>query len=171
LVQQSAACQVRVMDCEQPLPLVTVLTTVIVTLVPQHSSNALGQSNVQVVPHSTVLLLAQVMTGASASTNVTVCVQVAVLLQPSLTVQVLVITQGQGPLLVTVVKLTLKFEQQISTMFVGASNVHDEPQGTILLVTHVMVMHGFVVQGTRKKAASPTPRAGVPGVQAPDEKV
>jgi hypothetical protein len=111
------------------------------------------------------------ITGRLVFTTVTVWVQVALLLQVSLTVQVLAITQGQGPLLVTVVKLTLKFEQQLSTMFVGASKLQVKPQGTVLLVAHVMVMHGFVVQGTQKNAASPTPRVGNGGVQAPAEKV
>src|ERR1022692_345227 len=39
-------------------PLVTVLTTVVVTLLPQQDE-AFGGSNVQSLPHSTVLLVAQ----------------------------------------------------------------------------------------------------------------
>src|SRR4051812_44645523 len=62
--QSSTACHVRVMTFGQ-VPLVTVLTTVMVTLPgpPVASGQGLagaGGSNVQVEPHSTVLLVAQV---------------------------------------------------------------------------------------------------------------
>ncbi len=48
----------RVMICVQPIALVTVLTTVMVTLVPQQSSTALGASKLQGVPHGTLLFVA-----------------------------------------------------------------------------------------------------------------
>ena len=68
LVQQSMACQVRVMF-HGHRPLVTVLTTAMVTLVPQQTSEAVGRSNDQFEPHWTVLLAAQVMTGGMVSTT------------------------------------------------------------------------------------------------------
>jgi hypothetical protein len=58
-VEQSVACQVRVITVGQGLLLVTVLRTEIVKLVPQQEV-AFGGSNRQVELHSTVLLGAQV---------------------------------------------------------------------------------------------------------------
>jgi hypothetical protein len=68
---------------------------VMVTLVPQQTSEAVGELNDQVEPHWTVLLLAQVMTGGRVSTTVTVWLQVAVLLQQSVALQVRMIFHGQ----------------------------------------------------------------------------
>jgi hypothetical protein len=68
LLQQSVACQVRVMICGHNEPaFVIVLTMVTVRFVPQQLSSAVGGSKVQVVPHTTVLLLAQVSTGGWVS--------------------------------------------------------------------------------------------------------
>ena len=53
-------------------PLVTVLTTVIVTLVPSQMSVAPGGSKDHAVPHSMVLGATQVIVGAVVSTMVTV---------------------------------------------------------------------------------------------------
>ena len=73
LLQQSVACQVRVIIWEQgPAPLVTVLRTITDTLVPQQASAAAGGSKLQVLPHWTVLPPAQVRTGGVVSTTVTV---------------------------------------------------------------------------------------------------
>jgi len=64
LLQQSVACQVRVMICGHFVAtFVTVPRTVIVTLVPQQASIAVGGVNDQAEPHCTVMLLAQVITG------------------------------------------------------------------------------------------------------------
>ena len=90
LPQQSVACQVRVMDTGQR-PLVKVLSTVMVTFVPQQASKAVGSSKLQVEPHSTVLLLAQVITGGVVSSTVTVWLQVLLLPQQSVAFQVRVI--------------------------------------------------------------------------------
>ena len=65
------------------MPLVTVLSTVMVTLVPQQTSEAEGASKLQAEPHSTVLLVAQVITGGVVSTTVTVWLQVLLLPQQS----------------------------------------------------------------------------------------
>src|SRR5438876_468946 len=81
--QQSVACHVAVMTCEQGLlgvpsafTFVMVLRRVTVTFVPQQSSWAEGSSKVQVEPHSTVLLEAQENTGGVVSAMVTVWLQV-----------------------------------------------------------------------------------------------
>src|ERR1039457_6135519 len=94
LLQRSVACQVRVMSCGQR-PLLTVLRTVIVTLLPLQASTAVGRSKLHVEPHCTVLLLAQVITGGVVSTTVTVWLQVALLLQRSVACQVRVMSCGQ----------------------------------------------------------------------------
>ena len=55
--------------------LVMVPTMLIVTFVPQQASSAVGLSNDHESPHSTTLLVAQVMTGGVVSTTVTVWLQ------------------------------------------------------------------------------------------------
>ena len=82
---------------------VMLLTTVMVTLVPQHASKAVGGSNVQPVPHSTVLGPAQLMVGGFVSTIVATSVQIAVFEQQSVAfhVKVTVPLHGTTPLLVT----------------------------------------------------------------------
>src|SRR5262245_42319181 len=82
LLQLSMACHVRVTVAGQ-LPFVTVLITLIVTLVPLQLSFAVGKSKVHAEPHSTVLLLTQVMVGGVVSTIVTVWLQLAELVQQS----------------------------------------------------------------------------------------
>src|SRR3954465_14997767 len=74
--QQSIACHVRVYTRKQALEGDTiVLSTVIVTFVPQHASKAVGVSNVQPVPHSSVRGPLQLITGGFVSIIVTTCVQ------------------------------------------------------------------------------------------------
>ena len=51
------------------------LRTLIVTFVPQHASKAVGVSNVQPVPHSSVLGPLQLIIGGFVSISVTICVQ------------------------------------------------------------------------------------------------
>jgi hypothetical protein len=92
LLQQSVACHLRVTFVVQGgKKLVNVLTTVRMTFVPQQASKTTGSSNVQGVPHSTVLFVAQVSVGGVVSTIVTTSVQVAVLVQQSCACQVMVI--------------------------------------------------------------------------------
>src|SRR5437867_85193 len=87
LPQQSVAAHVRLMSCGHVPGFVTVLRIVMVTLVPQQASAAVGGSKPQGVPHSTVLLVAQVITGGVVSTTRTSCVQVMRLSQQSLASQ------------------------------------------------------------------------------------
>ena len=70
------------------LALVVVPTTVMITLVPQQASKALGGSKLQLLPHSTVLLVAQLSTGGVVSRTVTAWLQVALLVQQSVACQV-----------------------------------------------------------------------------------
>src|SRR5215475_12765236 len=90
LPQASVACHVRVASKVLPqwlAVLVTVLTTVITAL--PLLSVAVGASNVQAAPSSTVLLvLLQVITGAVVSTTVTFWLQEALLPQASVACQV-----------------------------------------------------------------------------------
>ena len=73
LLQQSVACHVRVITWEHgPAPLVTVLTTITVTLVPQQTSTAVGGSKFQATLHWTLLPSAQVRVGGIVSMTVTV---------------------------------------------------------------------------------------------------
>src|SRR5207244_2534382 len=56
LEQQSVACQVRVIALGQA-PLVVVLRRVMITLVPQQTSETEGASKLQAEPHSTLLFV------------------------------------------------------------------------------------------------------------------
>src|SRR5436853_447323 len=111
------------MTCEQgPLgvpsgfTLVTVLTSVITTLVPQQRSKAIGSSKLHGLPHSTVLLEAQTRSGGVVSLIVTVCVQAAVLLQQSVAdhLRVMYTVQGSaGSRLVEVVTPVMVMQQSV----------------------------------------------------------
>src|SRR5687768_7398283 len=68
----SFASQVRVTAYPPVTLLVTVLTTVIVTFGPEHTSLALGAVKVQGVPHSTVASGAQTIFGAVVSWSTSV---------------------------------------------------------------------------------------------------
>src|ERR1043166_857100 len=109
LVHGSAMVQMRLARKVPPTSgLVLVLRMVMVTLVPLQASVAVGLSKLQALPHWTVLLLAQVMTGGVVSTTVMVWLQELLLPQMSLTSQVRVATSsGQEPRLVTVLKVTV----------------------------------------------------------------
>src|SRR2546430_2472103 len=100
LLQQSNAPQVRLMTCGQE-PLVTVLITPMVTLVPQQKSKTKGVSKVQAVPHTTVLFV-QNRPGGMLSRLVTYSVKVLKLLQQSVAFQVREMTGGQAVPLVSV---------------------------------------------------------------------
>ena len=91
LVQQSVMSQLRVVVCRQGVPNNGVVNwTVIVTFVPQHASKGVGGSKTIGVPHSTVLLGAQVGTGGVVSAIMIVSVHEAVLVQQSTACQVFV---------------------------------------------------------------------------------
>src|SRR5439155_6596289 len=151
LPQASVACQVRVASKvvpQSPVVLVTVLTMVIVLL--PLLSVAVGASNVQDVPSSTVLLvLPHVITGAVVSTTVTFWLHCAKLPQASVACQVRVASKvvPQSPVvLVTVLTMVIVLLPLLSVA-VGASNVQDVPSSTVLLVLpHVIT--GAVVSTT-----------------------
>src|SRR5215831_8910660 len=96
----------------QAPPLVRVPSTWRVGLV-QQLSVAVGGSNVHALPHCTVLLVVQVITGGVVSTTVTVCVQVLVLPQQSLATQLRVMTCGQMPFVI-VLRTDTPCRQQLS---------------------------------------------------------
>ena len=88
-VQLSVARQVRVAVKVSPhCALVTVLTTVMVRLVPSQMSVPLGESKDHRVPHSMVLPATQVITGGVVSTTVTVWLHGEAFVQVSVTRQV-----------------------------------------------------------------------------------
>jgi hypothetical protein len=87
LLQQSVARQVRVIVMGEQVPLVTVLWTAMVTLVPQQASEAVGWPKFQGVPAATVMLVGQTSVGGWVSTTETSCVQTELLLQQSVTRQ------------------------------------------------------------------------------------
>lgn len=95
------------MICVQPIPLVTVLITETVTLVPQQSSTALGGSKLQGVPQGTLLFVAHVMTGGVVSIIWIDWLQVALLPQQSVACQVRVISPLQLLPLVTVLSTVI----------------------------------------------------------------
>src|SRR5712672_1826744 len=151
LPQESVACQVLVASKVVPqwlAVLVTVLT-IVITLLPLLSV-AVGGSNVQAVPSSTLLfVLLQVITGAVVSTTVTFWLQEALLPQASVADQVRVASNvpSQWPaVFVTVLTIAIKLLPLLSVA-VGASNVQDAPCSTVLFVL-LQVMTGAVVSTT-----------------------
>ena len=111
LVQASSASQVRValnVFPQKPARFVTVLIIRTVGAASQLSA-ALGASKLHAVPHSMVLLPAQVSTGATVSRTVTVRLRVTVLEQASIAVQLWLMTQPQplGAMPEMAVKVTL----------------------------------------------------------------
>jgi hypothetical protein len=126
LLQQSVACQVRVMlweICEQSLPLATVLRTVTVTLLPQQASKRVGVSKCQGRPHGTLLLAAHVSTGGVVSATVTVWLHVLLLLWQSVACQVRVKICGQTPLATVLKTLMVTLAPQAASMAVGGSKL------------------------------------------------
>jgi hypothetical protein len=105
-----------------------------VTLV-QQVSLAVGASKFHAVPHGTVLLAAHVSTGGVVSSTVTVWLHVLVLPHPSVNSQVRVMTQGQGPLLVTVLRTVAGTGAPLhASTALGVSKVQTLPHSTVLLV-------------------------------------
>ena len=139
------AFQVRV--AEKVLPqaaLVAVLRMVRVTVPPR--SVATGASKVQAAPHSTVLLVAQVIVGGVVSVIVTVWLHWALLPQASVAFQVRVALKVlPQPAFVIVLTTEIVFVPQVSVA-VGASKVQAVPSSTDLLVAQVIA--GAVVSTT-----------------------
>src|SRR5437773_2103392 len=98
LPQQSVACHFRVIRLVHPDPvaLVKVLIRVMVTLVPQQASYAVGGVKLHGVPQMTPTPEAQATSGGVVSTTVTVWLQVLVLPQQSLASHVRVILSPQS---------------------------------------------------------------------------
>ena len=113
------------------LGLVTMLSTQVVRL-EQQTLLAMGGSKDHARPPLTVLLLEHVSIGG-VGTTVTVWLQMARLLQPSVTRQVCVRICGHVPVVTVAsgVMVTLLVQQDEA---VGGSNVQFESHGTILLV-------------------------------------
>jgi hypothetical protein len=154
LPQQSVAFQVAMMVCWQGksgLPFVTVLASDTTTFEPQQASKAVGGMRDQVVPHCTVWLLAQVMTGGTVSTMVTVWEQVVELVQQSVACQVRVMTTGQTePMLVTVLRTVMvTLVPQQASMAVGVVKDQAVPQLTVKLVPQVMTGGWVSISVTR----------------------
>src|SRR5215470_5097494 len=122
-------------------PFVTVFNTFIAGF-RQHRSVAVGGSNVQFEPHSTVLFVAQVRTGGVVSTIVTVCLQVFVLPQQSRATQTRVMNCGQVPL-VNVPNTKIPAKQQLSVA-VGVPNSHGWPHSNVRSGGHEVNTGGVV---------------------------
>src|SRR5258706_660566 len=113
-------------------------------------SVAVGASNVQAVPNSTVLfVLLQVITGTVVSTTVTFWLQEALLPQPSVAIHTRVASKvvPQWPAaFVTVLTIVIVLVPLLSVA-VGGSNVQAAPNSTVLLVL-LQVIPGAVVSTT-----------------------
>src|ERR1043166_2141189 len=109
------AAHIRVAGKELPQSALVVVLKMTIRFVPHPSAGAEGGSNVQAVPHSTVLFVAHVIVGGVVSTTVTVWLQVFVLLQTSIAAQVRVaekVLPHSG--LVVVFKITTRLVPQPS---------------------------------------------------------
>ena len=114
-----------------------VVRMVSVTFVPLQASLAVGTSKTKAVPHWTVLLVAQMMTGGVVSTFVTVWLQVLVLPHASVASQVRVMTCGQTPLVAVLRMVTATLVPLQEPTTVGGSKLHGVPQLTVLLIAQV----------------------------------
>jgi len=113
--QQSVMIQKRANTFEHWLAkIVTLLRTVMVTLLPQQASKAVGVSKVHPEPHSTVLGPAQVTTGGFVSMMLTVSVQKAAFEQQSTAFQfkVMIWLHGTIPLVTALTSETVTLEPQ-----------------------------------------------------------
>ena len=128
-----------------------VLTTLIVTFVPQHESNAVGVSNVQPVPHSSVRGPAQLMVGGLVSTKVMISLQNEEFEQQSVAFQVSVILalHGKLPLVTALKRVTRTVPQQLSNAG-GGTGVHGFPPAVLPHMTTWLVhkITGGVVSTT-----------------------
>src|SRR6266542_5946724 len=106
-----------------------------------HVSVAVGVAKVQSVPHSTVMLVTQLMVGAVRSWTVTVWLHSAVLPQASVArhVRVAANVLPQWPVrLVTVLSIVMVALPHVS-LAVGASKAQALAHSTVLLGTQMMV--------------------------------
>ena len=122
-----------------------VLSTVIVTFVPQQPSNATGGSNVQPMPHASVRATPQVMVGGFVSVSVTTSLQKDEFEQQSVAFQfsVMMALHGNEPLVTALTSDTATVPQQASTADGGIGvqpppGVPADPQATNWLLLHVM---------------------------------
>src|SRR5262249_60485272 len=106
---------------------------------------AVGVSKVQAVPSCTLLLvlLAQFITGVVASITVTVWLQVALLLQPSMACQTRVASNvlPQWPAVFVTVLRTVTVDEPLLSVTSGTSNAQALPIRTVLLLLHAPSMH------------------------------
>src|SRR5262245_48863539 len=109
-------------------PFVTVFNTLIAGL-RQHRSVAVGGSNVQFEPHSTVLFVAQVRTGGVVSTIVTAWLQVLVLPWRARASKTRVMNCRQVPF-VNVPNIETPCRQQLSVA-IGVPNSHGWPHSNV----------------------------------------
>jgi hypothetical protein len=150
--QQSTAFQMAVMvSWHVPVLLVVTFASTMETLVPQHASKAVGGSSDHVVlPHCTVWLLAQVMTGGVVSMTVTVWLHVAELLQQSVACHVRVMIKGQIlPALVIVLRTVIVTLLQQASTAVGGVNAQAEPHCTVMLLAQ-FITGGWVSCSTTR---------------------
>src|SRR6266571_509759 len=129
--------------------LVTVLTTVIVGMLPLLSL-AVDASKVQAAPRWTVLLvLLQLMAGAMVSMTLTVWLHWALLPQASVAAQVRVASKvlPQWPAVLVAVLTTVIVALPLLSVAVGGSKVQAAPSWTVLLVL-LQLMTGAVASIT-----------------------
>ena len=141
-VQVSVACQVRIavnrFGQRGLAALVTVLTRVITTFVPEQTSTAVGAVKPNGLPHSMIWFGAQLSAGGVVSTIVMLWLQVAMLVQVSVACHVRVTLNkfGQRGLAALVTVLTTVIvtlvPSQISTA-VGAVKLNGLPHSIIWL--------------------------------------
>jgi hypothetical protein len=135
-----------------PVGRINRFVTVPGTLLPQQVVTT-GGSKVKAVPHCTVLFVGHwTCKQLQQPAMVTVWLQLVLLPQPSMSVQFCVIVScGHVPLVIvpvdvmstlvnTPVGSTIPLAQQVDA--IGASNVQEVPQATVLLVGHCTTRHG-----------------------------
>jgi hypothetical protein len=140
LLHASIAAHVRVAERVFPQRALVTVPRTITWFVPHASAGAVGESKVHGDPHSTTLLLTQLIVGPVVSITVTVCWHVLVLLQASIAAHVRV-AENVFPqsALVTVPSTITWFVPQESAGAVGESKVHGEPHSTTLLLAQLIV--------------------------------
>ena len=110
-----------------------VFSMVMITLVPEHTSNAVGAVKLQGNPHSTIRSELQVSTGGLVSTTKIDWLHTAMLVHMSRTCQVRVALNvfGHDPALVTVVTmLMITFVPSQTSLANGGVNCQGKPHST-----------------------------------------
>jgi hypothetical protein len=143
--QQSLAIQYRTYTFRQGLAkMVWLLRTKTATFEPQHGSKAVGVSNVQPEPHSTVFGPAHVMIGGLVAMTLTTLVQKAAFEQQSTACQIRVTKalHGIGPLVIALRSETVTFVPQQASKAVGGVGCQPfvplAPQTTTWLLAQVI---------------------------------